>query len=125
MLAEKPNRVERRRLKFTLSLGSGESASSQSVTLAMLHPLTAEKGGAKGEFAFETPSSSMFQIDPKDLGKCPIAPNDRRQVEISFRPPDLSTVLAGLLYSATAVLVVKAAGNVQRYNFELQAYVTN
>lgn len=119
---EKSNSVERRHLNFNLSLRSGGGFDVRFVTLAMLKPECAEKGGAKGDFSFEASSTAMFQIEN---GKATIDPSCPKQVEIKFQPPDLSAVLAGLVYSATAVLTVKACGQVQRYDFELQAYVTD
>lgn len=125
---EKPDYVEKRELLFQFSLSSGETSASQSVTLSMLKANVAEKGGAKGDFAFEiVPSqgaaqSSMFIVEN---GKSAVDPGAPKSVDVKFQPPDLASVLSGLVYSGTASLVVKASGETQLYDFELHAFVTD
>ena len=127
--AEKPDYTEKRELQFQLSLSSGDTSASQAVTLSMLKANMAEKGGPKGEFTFEIvpplgaqQPSNMFVIEN---GKGAVDPSAPKNVDIKFQPPDLASVLSGLVYSGTASLIVKASGESQRYDYELNAFVTD
>jgi len=128
--AEIPDYVEKRELQFQFSLSSGETSTSQSVSLSMLKANIADKGGAKGEFTFDIVAppggaqqpSNMFVIEN---GKSAVDPGAPKNVEIKFQPPDLASVLSGLVYSGTASLTVKASGESQRYDYELHAFVTD
>jgi hypothetical protein len=119
---EKPGYIEKRELQFQFSLSSGENAASQSITLSMLKAQVLDKSGAKGDFSFDVSGSSpMFVIEN---GKNSIDPGAPKEVEVKFKPPDLASVLSGLVYKGEASLTVKAAGAVQRYDFALSAFVT-
>jgi hypothetical protein len=120
---EKAGYIEKRELQFQFSLSSGENSISQSITLSMLKAQVVDKGGAKGDFSFDVSgSSSMFVIEN---GKNSIDPGAPKQVEVKFKPPDLASVLSGLVYKGEASLTVKAAGAVQRYDFDLSCFVAD